>query len=241
VTATAFDAELIRSGSETIIRLRGELEDESAAQARDAFQQALSDPPQRLLIDLSGLEFMGSTGIWLIVEAHRRCVEAGIELRLHGKPLPAVAQALALSGMEELAGPGPRAFGTEDGSSDGDSSADGDAPAGAGSPAGVESRAGGGDQADPVELRLYLSSRSSGVTPVVSTVQSLIERLPSADVQLEVVDVFEDPARAKQDRVIATPTLIKTRPAPELRLIGSIGDPDAVLRHLGLAHLTAQR
>jgi circadian clock protein KaiB len=58
-------------------------------------------------------------------------------------------------------------------------------------------------------------------------------------VRLEVIDVFEDPARAKQDRVIATPTLIKVQPAPELRLIGSIGDPDVVLRHLGLGHLIA--
>lgn len=224
MTATAFEAELIRSGSETIIRLRGELEDESAVQARDAFQQALSEPPERLLIDLSELEFMGSTGIWLMVEAHRRCVEAGIALRLHGKPLPAVAQALALSGMDELASPEARGMGA-----DGDSRTDGDR------------RAHGGAPAPPVALRLYVSSRSSGVTPVLGAAQSLIERLPGADVQLEVVDVFEDPARAKQDRVIATPTLIKASPAPELRLIGSIGDPDAVLRHLGLAHLTAQR
>jgi anti-anti-sigma regulatory factor len=50
MTATAFNAELIRSGSETIIRLRGELEDESAVQARQAFEQALSEPPERLLI-----------------------------------------------------------------------------------------------------------------------------------------------------------------------------------------------
>jgi circadian clock protein KaiB len=238
MTATAFDAELIRSGSETIIRLTGELEDESAVQARDAFQQALSEPPERLLIDLSGLEFMGSTGIWLIVEAHRRCVEAGIELRLHGKPMPAVAQALALSGMDELAG---------ESGTDGESGIGGrsgiDGEAGVGGRSGIdgESATDGETRGDPVELRLYLSSRSTGVTPVVSAVESLIERLPRAHVQLEVVDVFEDPARAKQDRVIATPTLIKASPPPELRLIGSVGDPDAVLRHLGLAHLTAQR
>lgn len=232
MTATAFNAELIRSGSETIVRLTGELEDESAVQARDAFQQALREPPQRLLIDLSGLEFMGSTGIWLIVEAHRRCVEAGIELRLHGKPMPAVAQALALSGMDELAG---------ESGVDGGSGVD--AESGVGGRSGIDGESGtdGPTRAHPVELRLYLSSRSTGVTPVVSAVRSLIERLPRADVQLEVVDVFEAPARAKQDRVIATPTLIKASPAPELRLIGSIGDPDAVLRHLGLAHLTAQR
>jgi hypothetical protein len=43
----------------------------------------------------------------------------------------------------------------------------------------------------------------------------------------------------RHERVIATPTLIKVRPAPELRLIGSISGPDAVLRHLRLHHLVA--
>ena len=208
MSATDFAAELSRSGSETIIRLRGELEDESAIQARDAFEQALNERPTRLMIDLTELEFMGSTGIWLMVAAHRRCVEAGIQLRLEGKPLPAVAQALALSGVEELTSLGPER------------------------PAGVSGRGG-----EPIALRLYLSSRSATGTAAVATVRSLTDRLGDIPVELEVIDVFDDPARAKQDRVIATPTLIKVRPAPELRLIGSIADPDVVLRHLGLAHL----
>ena len=208
MSATDFAAELSRGNRETVIRLRGELEDESAVQAREAFEEALRERPARLLIDLAGLEFMGSTGIWLMVEAHRRCVESGIDLRLQGKPLPAVAQALALSGVEELASSEPPAC-----------------PGATGT---------GGE---PIELRLYLSSRSSSGAAVVDTVRSVTDRLPSAAVKLEVVDVFEDPGRAKRDRVIATPTLIKVQPAPELRLIGSIADPDAVLRHLGLAHL----
>lgn len=210
MSTAEFVAELTRSGDETVIRLRGELEDEAGAQAREAFEQALRERPQRLLIDLSDLEFMGSTGIWLMVEAHRRCVEAGIQLRLHGKPLPAVAQALALSGVEELTSPEPA------------------------SPPAAGDRAG-----EPVELRLYLSRRSTTSAATVTAVRSLAARLPGADVRLEIIDVFEEPARAKRDRVIATPTLIKVRPLPELRLIGSVGDPDAVLRHLGLAYLVA--
>jgi circadian clock protein KaiB len=208
MSATEFAAELSRSKAETVIRLRGELEDESATEAKAAFDEALSEPPERLLVDLSELEFMGSTGIWLMVEAHRRCVEAGIQLRLEGKPLPAVAQALALSGVEELTNGGP----------DQDLS---------------------GDRQKPVELRLYLSSRSSTAAAVAGTVRSLTDRLPKAGVQIAVIDVFKEPGRAKEDRVIATPTLIKVQPAPELRLIGSIDDPDAVLRHLGLSHLLA--
>jgi circadian clock protein KaiB len=210
VSAPEFVAELSRSGDQAVIRLSGELEDESAAQARDAFERALSDRPERLLVDLSGLEFMGSTGIWVMVEAHRRCVEAGIQLRLEGKPLPAVAQALALSGMEELTSAEPPSADRHD-------------------------KAG-----EPIELRLYLSKRSTTSAAIVNTVRSVSERLPGADLRLEVIDVFEEPARAKRDRVIATPTLIKIRPGPELRLIGSVADPDAILRHLGLADIAAR-
>jgi circadian clock protein KaiB len=210
MSSPEFVAELSRSGDQTVIRLEGEFEDDSAAQAREVFERALRDRPERLLVDLSGLEFMGATGIWLMVEAHRRCVEAGIQLRLQGKPLPVVAQALALSGMEELA---------------------------AGEPAGASER--GTETGEPIELRLYVSKRTNTGSSIARTVRSLSERLPGADLRLEVIDVFEEPARAQRDRVIATPTLIKLRPGPELRLIGSVADPEAILRHLGLADVVA--
>jgi circadian clock protein KaiB len=202
---TGFGAEVETSGTETVIRLRGDLEDASAARARAAFEQALAQSPQQLMIDLSQLEFMDSTGVWLVVEAHRRCVDSGIQLRLEGTPRPAVAQALALSGVEGLL------------------SASGREPA--------ETRE------HEIALRLYVSSRSPGSGAVARAVGALTDRLPGAAVEVEVIDVFEEPVRAKQDRVIATPTLIKLRPAPELRLIGSIADPEAVLHHLGLGHL----
>lgn len=68
---------------------------------------------------------------------------------------------------------------------------------------------------------------------------SLASRFPSGGIAVEVIDVFAEPKRAQADRVIATPTLIKVQPAPELRLIGALSDSDVVLRHLGLAHLAA--
>jgi circadian clock protein KaiB len=58
---------------------------------------------------------------------------------------------------------------------------------------------------------------------------------------VEVIDVFDEPARAQSDRAIATPTLIKVHPKPELRLLGSVADEDAILRYLGLQHLAAYR
>jgi circadian clock protein KaiB len=96
-----------------------------------------------------------------------------------------------------------------------------------------------GKRGERVLLRLYLSSRSAASSTTVKAFRAAAERLPAHAVQMEVIDVFEDPVRAQSDRIIATPTLIKVQPHPELRLIGSIADEDAILQYLGLQHLAA--
>jgi circadian clock protein KaiB len=206
VSAERFGAEMRRSSEATSIYLRGELDDASAAQARAAVDEALAQPERTLVLDLGGLEFMDSAGIWLVVETHRRCVEADVDLRLTGERHPAITHALELAGVDEL----------------------------------VRPRAKNGDGADNrVLLRLYLSSRSTAGASIAETFRAAASRLPPEAVEMEVIDVFADPARAQRDRVIATPTLIKVRPEPELRLIGSVADEDAILRYLGLGHLVA--
>jgi circadian clock protein KaiB len=46
------------------------------------------------------------------------------------------------------------------------------------------------------------------------------------------VDVLEDPQRAEDEKILATPTLIKQLPPPLRRVIGDLSDKDKVL--LGL-------
>ena len=50
--------------------------------------------------------------------------------------------------------------------------------------------------------------------------------------KLEVVDVLENPQRAEDEKILATPTLIKQLPPPLRRVIGDLSDKDKVL--LGL-------
>ncbi len=202
-----FAAELRRSDTQAEIHLRGELDDAAAAQARAAIDEALAGRPPKLVLDLGGLEFMDSAGIWLVIETHRRCVDTDTDLRLSGERRPAVTHALELAGVENLIR-APRA-----GNADGDQ--------------------------ERVQLRLYLSSRSATGSAVAQTFRAAASRLPADAVEMEVIDVFDEPERAQSDRIIATPTLIKVKPRPELRLIGSIGDEEAILRYLGLHHLAA--
>jgi circadian clock protein KaiB len=227
VSEQRFAAELRRSGEMAEVLLRGELDDASAAQARASVDTALAERSRTLVLDLGGLEFMDSAGIWLVIETHRRCVEADIDLRLAGERKPAVTHALELAGVESL-------IRGAHGNGDGDRDGGGDGGHGDGGHGD-----GNGTQRERVRLRLYLSSRSANGTSAAQMFRAAAQRLPAASLELEVIDVFDEPARAQRDRIIATPTLIKVEPQPELRLIGSIGDEEAILRYLGLRHLAA--
>lgn len=96
-----------------------------------------------------------------------------------------------------------------------------------------------GNGARDERVRLYLASRSPTGSTVAQAFRPVAGRLPPDSVRMEVIDVLDEPARARSDRVIATPTLIEIEPQPELRMIGSIGDEEAILRYLGLHHLAA--
>ena len=55
------------------------------------------------------------------------------------------------------------------------------------------------------------------------------------DCSLEIIDVLEQPARAEEAKVLATPTLIKLLPPPLRRIIGDLSDKDRLLVGLDVA------
>lgn len=50
--------------------------------------------------------------------------------------------------------------------------------------------------------------------------------------ELQIIDVLENPQLAEDEKILATPTLIKQLPPPLRRVIGDLSDTDKVL--LGL-------
>lgn len=45
---------------------------------------------------------------------------------------------------------------------------------------------------------------------------------PLGGCRLEVIDIYQQPALARANQIVATPTLIKERPRPVRRFIGSL-------------------
>jgi circadian clock protein KaiB len=68
----------------------------------------------------------------------------------------------------------------------------------------------------------------------VSSFRSLCERTLGTDFEIDVVDVLVDTQLAEDHNVIATPMVIRTRPAPVRRALGDLADPDRVAAALGI-------
>lgn len=83
-------------------------------------------------------------------------------------------------------------------------------------------------------LRLYITGRTARSEQALSNLQSIIDNELSDDYELEVIDVLERPQLAEDERIIATPTLIKELPPPLRRIIGDLSDRETVVMGLDL-------
>lgn len=65
-----------------VYRLRGSLDLATAASVRAALVEAVGAINHGIVVDLTRLEFLDSTGLGALIGAHRRAVENGGEIRL---------------------------------------------------------------------------------------------------------------------------------------------------------------
>jgi circadian clock protein KaiB len=87
----------------------------------------------------------------------------------------------------------------------------------------------------PWQLRLYVNGRTSLRTIVtLQNLTELCDKYLPGQYELEVVDLVEDFARAREDNVMALPTLVRRSPGPVRKIIGELSNTDQVLTALGL-------
>lgn len=83
-------------------------------------------------------------------------------------------------------------------------------------------------------LRLYITGTTTRSTQAISTIRKLCEEYLPGRYDLEVVDIYQQPARAGHAQIIAAPTLIKSFPPPPKRLIGNLSNREKVIVGLNL-------
>jgi circadian clock protein KaiB len=86
-------------------------------------------------------------------------------------------------------------------------------------------------------LKLYVAGSTPRAQLAIENLKRMCENDLSGRYELEIIDVLEHPEKAEQDKILATPTLIKQLPPPLRRVIGDLSDSEKVLLGLELRQL----
>ena len=73
-------------------------------------------------------------------------------------------------------------------------------------------------------LRLYVAGATSRSRRAILNINAICRKHLEGKYDLEVVDILQKPALAKDDQIVAAPTLIKRLPLPSRRIIGDLSD-----------------
>jgi len=84
------------------------------------------------------------------------------------------------------------------------------------------------------ELRLYIAGTTPASSKSVENLRAICEEHLKGRYELMVIDVFQQPVLAKNEQIIAVPTLIKKIPAPLRRIVGDLSNEQRVLVGLDL-------
>jgi circadian clock protein KaiB len=91
---------------------------------------------------------------------------------------------------------------------------------------------------DRYVLRLYVTGMTQRSIEAFAMIKNVCEEYLNGRYDLEVIDIYQHPHLAKDEQIIAVPTLVKKLPVPLRRVIGSLSDKDRVLLGLDLRRKT---
>jgi circadian clock protein KaiB len=98
-----------------------------------------------------------------------------------------------------------------------------------------EPRNRGGSENEPWHLRLYLVRWTAASVAALKIIKEMeAEYLPPGST-IEVIDLAEQPEVGVRDNVLAVPTVVRVKPGPVRRIVGSLDDMPKTLKILGFS------
>ena len=79
------------------------------------------------------------------------------------------------------------------------------------------------------DLVLFISGASDRSRLALANIKAIASQHLDGRYRLSVVDLYQQPQRAREHEIIAVPTLVKRLPQPLRRLIGDLSDEDRVM------------
>jgi circadian clock protein KaiB len=89
------------------------------------------------------------------------------------------------------------------------------------------------------ELKLYTAGQSPRSLAALANLKRLCEEHLSGRYKIQVIDLLKNPGLAKDDNIVAIPTLLRKLPPPVRTLIGDLSDTERTLVGLQLRRTDA--
>ena len=83
-------------------------------------------------------------------------------------------------------------------------------------------------------LKLYITGQTIQSRSAIKNLRSICEKELADRCVVDIIDVLEQPQLAEDEKILATPTLIKVVPRPTRRIIGDLTDKTKVLEGLDI-------
>jgi circadian clock protein KaiB len=83
-------------------------------------------------------------------------------------------------------------------------------------------------------LKLYIAGQTPRSMAAIANLKKICDDHPNSCYAVEVIDLLENPQLAKDDQILAVPTLVKDLPLPMRKIIGDLSDTERVLVGLEL-------
>ena len=83
-------------------------------------------------------------------------------------------------------------------------------------------------------FRLYVAGDAQNSMRALANLNLICHAHLAMRHEIELIDVFKEPARALAEGILMTPTLVKLAPLPVRRIVGTLSQTQTVLQALGL-------
>ena len=87
---------------------------------------------------------------------------------------------------------------------------------------------------DTWELRLYVAGQTPKSLAAMNNLRRVLDEHLQTAYKVEIIDLLEAPRLAKEDQIVAIPTLVRKLPNPIRKIIGDLSDAERTLVGLQL-------
>lgn len=94
--------------------------------------------------------------------------------------------------------------------------------------------AGSGEDTETWDLRLYTAGQTPKSLAAIKNLKRICEQHLPGRYHIEVIDLMANPRLAKDDQIVAIPTLVRKLPDPLRKIVGDLSDEDRTLVGLQL-------